>query len=280
MSDQPATPPPLPTFAIPAIPSMEILGRAGRITWTYAWALVLAKFVIDIPYSLIDNGIQEPMVAFRFSSFYELFVSGFVSLGIYRCILRLETEGTAPTFAETYSFGVRYYSRNFRMTMLFGCYLIPIALVCLGLLAPALWLNAYHPEHPALPWCSAVGVLVSVVLVFWWLARTSFHNAVLCDEAKGAVDAMDKTLALTKGNVGTLLPICLLLGMIFSFVTSATTSVRGAIDHAIGDLPRVTSSLVDLVLLVPTTCLEVFMIATLALVYLHFRKYARPMPLG
>jgi hypothetical protein len=164
--------------------------------------------------------------------------------------------------------------------MLFGCYLLPIALACFILLAPGLWLNANQPEHPALPWCLAAGGLASFALLFWWLLRTSFHNAVLCDGAKGAVDAMDKTLALTKGNVGTLLPICILQGMLFAFVTSATTFLRGAIDDSNLDLTRADSSLIDLVLLVPTTCLEVFLIATVVLVYLHFRKYSRPMPVG
>jgi len=199
------------------------------------------------------------MISFRFSSFYEVFVSGFVTLGVYRCILRLEAEGTAPTFSDVYALGIGYYSRNFRMNVLFGCYFLLIALGCFVLLAPGLWLNKYNRDYPSPPWFLAAGGLASTALVSWWLLRTSFHNAVLCDGAKGATDAMDKTLALT---------------IMFSLVTFVSTFAEGVLFDQFDDLTLASARLVNLVFLMPLTLMEVFIVATMVLVYLHFRKHA------
>lgn len=263
-----------PALPIPSIPCGEILRRAFALTLTHGLALVGAKFVIDIPYGMISPGIQDPMISFRFSSFYEVFVSGFVTLGVYRCILRLEAEGTAPTFSDVYALGIGYYSRNFRMNVLFGCYFLLIALGCFVLLAPGLWLNEYNRDYPSPPWFLAAGGLVSTALVSWWLLRTSFHNAVLCDGAKGATDAMDKTLALTKGSALTLLPIGLTLGIMFSLVTFMSTFAEGVLFDQFDDLTLASARLVNLVFLMPITLMEVFIVATMVLVYLHFRKHA------
>jgi hypothetical protein len=269
-----------PALPIPSIPCWEILRRAWGISFTHALALVLAKFVVDIPYSIISTGIQDPMISFRFSSFYEALVGGFVTLGIYRCILLLESEGTAPTFSNVYAQGIRYYSRNFRMNVLFGCYFLLIALGCFVLLSPGLWLNEQSPDYPSPPWFLMAGGLASTVLVSWWLLRTLFHNALLCDGAKGAVDAMDKTLALTKRNTLTLLPIGLILSIMFSFVVSVSTFTRGLIFDHYSDLTLASARLVDLAFLLPYTFMEVFVAATMVLVYLHFRKYAHAQPVA
>jgi hypothetical protein len=258
-------------------PTSAIIKEAWHLSTTYFWPLTMAIFVIGIPATIILANVEDPRRVFQFNNFYDLFVSGFVMVGAYRTIYLLKSEGRAPTFGAVYGEGNPYYGLNFRASFLIGLYFLGIGIVMTLLVLPC-WIAINN--QGATVWSYllfSLSLIASISLFTWFGIRCMLYRAAIADNASGAQKTVEHSLALTRNKVGSLIPLTLVLagGFLawFMLVMGAFFAYGVAYE---ADMPKGTEVMTMILLDIPLAFWEAFVVATLALTYLHLKETSKP----
>jgi hypothetical protein len=260
-----------------SFPTGAIIKEAWQICTTYFWPLTMALLVIQIPekivLGLLGDDKSGGMVAL-----YEMLISGFVIIGIYRSIYHLKSDGTTPSFSRVYAEGLPFYWRNLLQILLVSIYSYLIVLGIAAIVAPSVILMR-EPSYQTVSYLLISATLIAgFVLLAWWAARIFICRAALSDDLPGANKAIAESMRMTKGKVLMLTPTLLcIIGIFVTWLVIQLTT-----HYAItGDLEvdaHVSSEnmvKIGLITLVPSAFAQVLSIAIIALTYLRLKESAK-----
>jgi hypothetical protein len=257
-------------------PTGAIIKEAWQISTTYFWPLTMAIFVIQIPEKILESFANERQ-SWQISAWYEAIISGFVFVGVYRCIYRLKADGIAPTFSEIYNGGQNYYGRNFRMTWLINLYtILPVGLFA-ALAIPSASMLKDGSNAPLSYILLGVALILGLLLLAWWAIRIFMCRAVLSDDAPGATNAIDKTFSLSKGNVRMLTPVLMTqVGIYLAWLIVHMVTYFLIVGDFESDVSKALEVKISLLTSFPLAFVEAFAVAITALTYLHLKKASKP----
>lgn len=252
-------------------PTGAIVKEAWQICMTYFWPLTTAIFVIQIPEKILESMANENQ-AWKISLWYEALVSGFVFVGVYRCIYRLKADGIAPTFSDIYSGGHNYYGRNFRMTWLINLYsILPIGLLA-ALAFPSASMLRDDSDAPLSYVLPGLALILGILLLAWWAIRIFMCRAVLSDDAPGASDAIDRTFSLSKGKVRMLIPLLMTqAGIFLAWLILHMMTYFLIVGDFVSDISKALEVKINLISAFPYAFVEALAIVITALTYLHLK---------
>lgn len=253
----------------------KTIKEAWQISTTYFWPLTLAVFLIQIPEKILVS-ISNDNQSWKISAWYEMLVSGFVFVGVYRSIYKLKSGGIPPTFGGIFEEGQPFYGRNFRMTWLLDVFtILPLGL--LGALAfPGLY--ALGRSEDQMRGYVVIGIIVFLGLtgLMWWAIRVFIYRAVLADDAPGGMKAISEAMRMTKGKVRPLSSIVLINTGIylawFLLHMSLYVLISGGFDTVIS---KGTEVGINLLTAFPFAFAEILTITTTALTYLRLKESAK-----
>jgi len=253
-----------------------IVKEAWQICTTYFWPLTMAIFVIQIPEKILESFANERQ-SWQISAWYEAIISGFVFVGVYRCIYRLKADGIAPTFSEIYNGGQNYYGRNFRMTWLINLYtILPIGLFA-AFAIPSASIFRDGSKEPLSYILLGVALILGLLLLAWWAIRIFMCRAVLSDDAQGATKAINRTFSLSKGKVLMLTPVLMSqVGIYLAWLILHTVTYFLIVGDFESDVSKAKEVKINLITSFPFAFVEAFAIAITALTYLHLKKASKP----
>ena len=257
-------------------PTGAIVKEAWQICMTYFWPLTMAIFVIQIPEKILESMTNENQ-AWKISLWYEALISGFVFVGVYRCIYRLKADGIAPTFSDIYNGGQNYYGRNFRMTLLINLYtILPIGLLA-ALAIPSASMLRDDSNAPLSYILLGVALILGLLLLAWWAIRIFMCRAVLSDDAPGASDAIDRTFSLSKGKVRMLTPLLMTqVGIFLAWFILHMVTYFLVVGDFVSDVSKALEVKINLISAFPFAFVEALAIVITALTYLHLKKASKP----
>jgi hypothetical protein len=257
-------------------PTSAIVKEAWQICTTYFWPLTMAIFVIQIPEKILVS-LGNERQSWQISAWYEALISGFVFVGVYRCIYRLKADGIAPTFSDIYNAGQPFYGRNFRMTWLINLYsILPIGLLA-ALAIPSASMLKDDSNAPLSYILLGVVVIVGLFLLAWWAIRIFMCRAVLSDDALGATNAIDTTFSLSKGNVRMLTPVLMTqAGIYLAWLILHMVTYFLIVGDFVSDVSKALEVKISLITSFPLAFVEALAIAITALTYLHLKKASKP----
>lgn len=252
-------------------PTGAIIKEAWQISTTYFWPLTLAIFVIQIPEKILESTANENQ-AWKISLWYEALISGFVFVGVYRCIYRLKADGIAPTFSDIYNGGQNYYGRNFRMTWLINLYsILPIGLLA-ALAIPSASMLKDDRNAPLSYILLGAALILGLLLLAWWAIRIFMCRAVLSDDAQGASDAIDRTFSLSKGKVRMLTPVLMTqVGIFVAWLILHMVTYFLIVGDFVSDVSKSLEVKINLISSFPLAFVEALAIVITALTYLHLK---------
>lgn len=252
-------------------PAGAIITEAWQICTTYFWPFTMAIFVIQIPEKILVSMANENQT-WKISLWYEALISGFVFVGVYRCIYRLKADGIAPTFSDIYNGGQNYYGRNFRMTWLINLYsILPIGLLA-ALAIPSASMLRDDSNAPLSYILLGVALILGLLLLAWWAIRIFMCRAVLSDDAPGASDAIDRTFSLSKGKVRMLTPLLMTqVGIFLAWFILHMVTYFLIVGDFVSDISKALEVKINLISAFPFAFVEALAIVITALTYLHLK---------
>ncbi len=253
----------------PAFRTGPILKEAWRISTTCFWPLTMAIFVIRIPEKIMVSLAHERH-SWQLSLWYEMLVSGFVFVGVYRSIYKLKAEGISPTFGGVYAEGQPYFGRNFRMSWLVNLFtILPLGVFAAVAIPSSFTLR----DGNNAPWSyllMGVAIIVGLLFMTWWTIRIFMCRAALSDDASGGMKAIGHAFDLSKGRVGMLAPVVLSLAGIYLtwFILHMLVLLLFAGDIN-GEVSKAVEIKVSMITSLPLAFAEVLATVITALTYLH-----------
>lgn len=179
----------------------RILKEAWEICTKYFGALVMPLALVILAFFpivfMVPGKAGEALNNVLLAIFSPIAV-----MGLHHAVLRLKADGQAPSFGQTFSYGVEYWGRGFRIGLLLALYamlLIVGAMIAAAIpLVPGTMLVDKYP----VPGAGLIGIggLVFLGLICWFLARTCLAYSAMADGMTSASRAFEVSWEMTKQN--------------------------------------------------------------------------------
>lgn len=187
---------------VQAFSAGNILKESWEICTKYFGALVMPPALIILAFFpivfMVPGKAGEALNNVLLAIFSPIAV-----MGLHHSVLRLKAEGQAPTFGQTFSYGVEYWGRGFRIGLLLALYamlfIVGAMLAAAIPLVPGTMLVDKHPAPGAI--LIGIGGLVFLGLICWFLARTCLAYSAMADGLSSASRAFEFGWELTKTNM-------------------------------------------------------------------------------
>lgn len=194
-------------------PALPVAGGAIGAAWRIAiknLSLTLAVFLIQLPLTLVLSQLPPDRAdkdSAKYTLWYEWLISGFVTFGIYRCVLAAARHGQPISLGRIYSEGGPFWGRNFRLSWL--RFVSQYGLILVSFIPSALmvWLVEARLGFDGLLGVCLIALSVlagAICFVFAALLaiRMALSTAWLADDEHGrrtsAIRALGESLAMTK----------------------------------------------------------------------------------
>lgn len=266
-------------------PAKPVVSGAIGAAWNVAVknpSLTLAVFLIQLPltYALSQVSAEKAArISFQAHSWYELFISGFVTFGVYRCALAAARTGKSCSFWAAYSQGAAYWGRNFRLSWVIGLCQLGLFLAVFIPAAFVFWvMSELLGDDKAPIILVSVGILALYGLVLALRAglRMALSTAWLADGQHGyrssAQEAVRESWAMTRGRE--LGPLYAGFWMGFLGYVMWTLLVSGVYwilgEGLDGYVSFETAAWADIALSLPESFLSVWISCIFAMLYLRY----------
>ena len=175
--------------------------------------VLLIVFVVQMVPAVISSLIEKTMpVLSTVISILSGLINLIMGIGLIHIALKLHDDRN-PSLQDLFSSGAALIFKYFVSSLMYG---LIIAGVVIALIAPvaATAVIAGKSHVFLIGTLAAVAIAAGIILVTWLMLKFQFYGYLIIDQNLGAVEALNKSAALTRGAKGQLLILGLVLGLI------------------------------------------------------------------